>query len=358
DRVRPEGVAAIAHADGGGLHDQGQRREGRRWERSVLRPQALDQLIRDERQHLDEGDVGRAAARGVLGAVDRVQPGPDEERVSAELPAGAWELPHRVDGRPEAPGAGNAEPELDAFEEDRLVDQVVLELDPDPARVAERVRRVGEHEGLEAVGVPQPHREGALGDGPADVRDIALDVPGRDLRLPLEPPDGPERHAVGVVVCPGRHRQPEDDQRRHGGPARRTRRSSRSTVAASHRPSARDTRAAATMPIATASPCSSLRYSVSISRAWPTVCPKLSTARSPPSSRSSAATTRALCPQQAATTGTRTASSSPSSASSRASSVANSSASRITPYLITSASPATNSRRGRVCSVPTSTTTS
>ena len=65
---------------------------------------------------------------------------------------------------------------------------------------------------------------------------------------------------------------------------------------------------AASMPYATASPCSNRRYCVPASSACPTVWPKFSTRR-PPASRSSPATMAPLIRQQAAMTGVSAAAS-------------------------------------------------
>src|SRR5207302_7572112 len=99
----------------------------------VLRPQALDKLVRDERQHLDEGHVGRAATPGVFSTVDWVDSRPDEQGIPPELATGDRELPRRVDERPEPPRAGDPELQLDPVDDDRLINHVVLELDPDAA---------------------------------------------------------------------------------------------------------------------------------------------------------------------------------------------------------------------------------
>ena len=130
--------------------------------------------------------------------------------------------------------------------------------------------------------------------------------PGRDLLArQLDQPhaanllDGDEADlaAARLLVPPHRERQGglrEIGRHRGRQPARSSRARMRSTAAPSQTPSACDTRAAATMPIATASPCRKRRYSVSTSTACPTVCPKLSVARTPRSARARRARRRRL----------------------------------------------------------------
>src|SRR5438093_7774350 len=198
DRVRPERVAGVADPDDGGADDERERGEQVRREGRVLGAQAVDHLRADEREHLYEGDVGPAAARLVDCAVDGVDDRPDEERVVTERPAGDREAVARGDELAKAPRARDFVVQGDVVDLDGLVEEVVLELDEDPARVGEGIARVREEEGVEAVRVPQPHRERAVGDRRTHRRDRA-----RALRAgTLEEADRPEDHPVRVVVRP------------------------------------------------------------------------------------------------------------------------------------------------------------
>src|SRR2546427_11001988 len=334
DRVRPERVARVADPDDAGTDDERERGEEVRREGRVLGAQAVDHLRADEREHLYEGDVGPAAARLVEGAVDGVDDRPDEEGVVAERPARDREAVARGDELAEAPRARNFVVQGDVVDLDGLVEEVVLELDEDPARVGEGIARVREEEGVEAVRVPQPHRERAVGDRRTHRRDRARDGPAARLAGALEEADRPEGHPVRVVVRPGGPGGQQRSEHRHdqhptshdphespphpfdpdtcprerwltisstesstnavrpissrhtkrmrppadflsdrmasasaagvrpdgisvGRPARLRSATRRPAVSARQRPSATDTRTAAPMPIATASPCRS-----------------------------------------------------------------------------------------------------
>src|SRR5579875_3449518 len=424
------GVVRIADRHGRRRDDERERHEDVGGQRRELLAQALDRLWPHHGEHLDEGHVhGAAAGDGGAAGGDRWDQRAREHGRPAEAAAGGRKaVAHRHAEALEAARVGDRELQVDVIDQQRLDEQVVAQLQPAAARVAEGVVRVREGQRLLAEGIPEPGGEDAVGDRRAGVRDLARDLALGDRRPSLEP----ARRAKDQVVLEerrrGRRAQPEGDHRAQhrpclhvphdspprpsshqrrltispgvsttnrtrpiastatnrirppvrflsacmpsanasgamsdgsavGSPARVRTCSIRATVEASQHPSARETRAAATMPIATASPCRNCRYSVSASSAWPTVCPKLSTARPPRSSRSSAATTAALCRAQVATTRTSTSPFSASRSSRWASTSSNSVSSMITPYLITSASPATSSRRGSVRSTPTSATT-
>src|SRR6266478_8302320 len=203
DRVRPERVARVADPEDGGADDERERGEQVRRERRVLGAEAVDHLRADEREHLHEGDVGPAGARLVEGAVDRVDDRPDEERVVAELPAGDREAVARRHELAKAPRARDFVVQGDVVDLDGLVEEVVLELDPDAARVAEGIVDVGEVDGLEAERVPQPRLERTVGDRRGHGGDLARDALGAGLALAPEPPGRPEDHPVRVVVRPG-----------------------------------------------------------------------------------------------------------------------------------------------------------
>ena len=137
--------------------------------------------------------------------------------------------------------------------------------------------------------------------------------------------------------------------------------SSRSIALARRRadasPAPTDVRAASTMPIATASPCSQRSYPAIDSIAWPNVWPRFSSAR-----RAVLALVlgddRGLDLAAAADRVRRARRRrARSSFAMCASSQAKNSASTITPYLMTSASPARSSRGGSVASVSVSAST-
>src|SRR5438132_1453512 len=211
DRVRPERVARVADPEDGGADDERERGEQVRRERRVLGAEAVDHLRADEREHLHEGDVGPAGARLVDCAVDGVDDRPDEERVVAELPAGDREAVARRHELAKAPRARDFVVQGDVVDLDGLVEEVVLELDEDPARVGEGIALVREEEGVEAVRVPQPHLERAVGDRRTHRRDRAR-VP---LAGALEEADRPEDHPVRVVVRPRDPRGQQGGEHRH-----------------------------------------------------------------------------------------------------------------------------------------------
>ena len=135
-------------------------------------------------------------------------------------------------------------------------------------------------------------------------------------------------------------------ERREGSERRRRSLSTREDVPGSVTPEASPILAAATMPTATASPWATTPYPRDFSTACPTVCPKFSSMRRPPS-RSSRDTTSAFMAAHVRTT--RSMSSGvigPSGG--RVSSHAKKSASRMQPHFTTSAMPWRNSRGGSV----------
>ena len=136
-----------------------------------------------------------------------------------------------------------------------------------------------------------------------------------------------------------------------GSPSRSSSRCKRSASASGAIPSRAESRAASTMPTATASPWfrppPAPAYPCSVSMAWPKVWPKLSRARSPCSS-GSRATTAALQAQECAIASASAVSSRASRRCAWTSSQSRNPISMIAPYLTTSASPARSSRSGRV----------
>ena len=141
-----------------------------------------------------------------------------------------------------------------------------------------------------------------------------------------------------------------------GSPAAATSASTRKRSAAGSPHTRSESRDASSIPVPTASPCSHVPYPVAVSIAWPNVCPKLRSARSPVS-RSSAATISALTRQLSWMACASASSSRSRSARMFRSSQSKKAASRIAPYLTTSASPAVTSRAGSVARQPVSTST-
>ena len=120
------------------------------------------------------------------------------------------------------------------------------------------------------------------------------------------------------------------------------------TRAGSSQPSSLRHRAAITMPSATASPCSQRRSPPRASIAWPNVWPRFSSARSPVLALVPADDRGLDLAAAADRVRQRRGDRAPAARSMCASSHAKNAASRITPYLMTSARPARDSRGGSV----------